>query len=251
MTMEQAPQSVDEAGPVAAAPEAQAELPPGEPEVGQITQPGDLTQSSEPVTQSGVAPPEAPAGPVPVEAAAPKSQYTPEQIAKMQQDAAQYEQVQVRASLQQRAETYKKQLEENGFLPEHADHAANAYVQSEHDRINLMQQADQFAQHVQGKQVAAEHFARQYKLGMDDLATLRQSETPQAMEGVAKKMSADRERDDELTKYRQARVPAQSFDNSQGNPQVAAGEGGWLDRYNGGDRSASAVAAARRAAGLG
>ena len=177
--------------------------------------------------------------------------YTPQQITKMQQDAAQYEQVQVRASLQQRAETYKKQLQDNGFLPEHADHAANAYVQSEHDRINLMQQADQFAQHVQGKQVAAEHFARQYRLGMDDLATLRQSETPQAMEGVAKKMAADRERDDELTKYRQARVPAQSFDNSQGNPQVAADEGGWLDRYNGGDRSASAVAAARKAAGLG
>ena len=101
MTMEQAPQSVDEAGPVAAAPEAQAELPPGEPEVGQITQPGELTQSSEPATQSGVAPPEAPAGPAPVEAAAPKSQYTPEQIQHLQQNAAQYQQMQQQGVLVQ------------------------------------------------------------------------------------------------------------------------------------------------------
>tara|TARA_R100000306_G_C4366793_1_gene138035 strand:+ start:361 stop:870 length:510 start_codon:yes stop_codon:yes gene_type:complete len=169
----------------------------------------------------------------------------------MQQDAAQYEQVQMRATIQQQAEGYKKQLESQGFLPEHADHAANYYVQSQQQQINLMQQADQYGQHLHGKQVAAEHFAKQYNLGINDLAILRQNDTPEVMEAVAKKMSADRARDGELAQYRQAKVPAQSFDNSQGNPQVAADEGGWLDRYNGGDRSASAVAAARKAAGLG
>ena len=174
-----------------------------------------------------------------------------EQVAKMQQDAAQYEQVQMRATIQQQAEGYKKQLESQGFLPEHADHAANYYVQSQQQQINLMQQADQYGQHLHGKQVAAEHFAKQYNLGINDLAILRQNDTPEVMEAVAKKMSADRARDGELAQYRQAKVPAQSFDNSQGNPQVAADEGGWLDRYNGGDRSASAVAAARKAAGLG
>jgi hypothetical protein len=70
------------------------------------------------------------------------------------------------------------------------------------------------------------------------------------MEQAAQSLSANRERDSELARLKQAQVPAQAFDNSQGNPQVAADEGGWLDRYNGGDRSPSAQAAAKRAAGL-
>ena len=71
------------------------------------------------------------------------------------------------------------------------------------------------------------------------------------MHAAAEKLAGDRARDAELAQLIQARVPAQSFDNSQGNPQVAADEGGWLDRYNSGDRSPSALAAARKAAGLG
>ena len=115
----------------------------------------------------------------------------------------------------------------------------------------IIQQAEQYGQHLQGKQIAAEHFAKKYNLGIDDFASLRQYEDPQSMEQGAKKLAADRERDNELAKFKQAQVPAQSFDNSQGNPQVAANEGSWLDRYNSGDRSPQADAAAKRAAGLG
>jgi len=189
---------------------------------------------------------EVPASPqVPVQ-----PQYAPGQLERMQQDAAQYAQVQQRAVLQTQADQYKQQLEAQGYLPEHAEQAANNYMQGQQQQATLMQQAEQYGRHLQGQQAAAEQFAAKYKLGISDLAALRVYNDPQSMEQAAKKLSGDRERDMELARLKQAQVPAQAFDNSQGNPQVAADEGGWLDRYNGGDRSPSAQAAARKAAGL-
>jgi len=256
--MEQAPQADSTAEVQDASIEAQ--LPMGLPESEQAQPEQAQPEQAQPEqaqpeqAQSSASPPVAPAStpavpdmtPVPA-----TPQYTPEQISKMQKDAAQYEQVQMRTQIQQQADTYKKQLESQGFLPEHADHAANYYIQSQQQQMTLMQQAEQYGQYVQGMHSAAEKFAVQYKLSIEDLATLRQSQTPEAMEQTAKKMAADRERDDELARFRQSKVPAQNFDNSQGNPQVAANEGSWLDRYNDGDRSPSAISAAKRAAGLG
>ena len=219
------------------APQAEAEV---STEAAQAPAQGPVPSAQEqPQSQpAGVAPPTQP-------------QYTPDQIARMQQEAAQYAQVQQRAALQNQADQYKRQLEEQGYMPEQAEQAANHYVQSQQQQQILMQQAEQYGQHLQGQQAAAEQFAAKYNLGISDLAALRTHNDPQSMENAAKKMAGDRERDAELARLKQAQVPAQSFDNSQGNPQVAADEGGWLDRYNGGDRSPSAQAAARKAAGLG
>jgi len=85
---------------------------------------------------------------------------------------------------------------------------------------------------------------------MNDLAQLRESETPEAMETIAKDMSNRRSMEEELSRLKQAQVPPQRFDNSQGAPDVAPNDSGWLDRYNNGDRSENAQAAARKAAGL-
>jgi hypothetical protein len=169
----------------------------------------------------------------------------------MQKTAVEYEQVQMRANLQKQANDYKGQLESQGYLPEQAEHAATQYMQSQERQVTLMQQAEQYGKHLQEKQVAVEHFVKKYNLGVEDMAGLRSFESPQAMDEGAKKLSHDRERDAELARLKQAQVPAQSFDNSQGNPQVAADQGGWLDRYNSGDRSPNAQAAAKKAAGLG
>jgi hypothetical protein len=177
-------------------------------------------------------------------------QYTPEQITKMREDAAQYEQVRMRAALQNETNTYKAQLEAQGFLPEHAEQAANYYAQTQQQQVHLMQQADEYGKHIQGKQMAAEHFIKKYGLTIDDFSELRKYEDPASMDQAAQRLSKDRQRDSELATLKQARVPPQALDNSQGNPGVAANEGGWLDRYNVGDRSPSAVAAARRATGL-
>jgi len=202
-------------------------------------------QSPQPVT----APPPSPDGTAPAPPAPPQ-QYSPEHIQRMQQESAQYAQVQAQAALQNQATQYRQQLESQGFLPEHAQQSANEYMQSQQRQMDLIKQAEEYGRHVQGKQIAAEHFVQKYNLNIGDLTELRKYNDPESMDKGAQKLSNDRRRDEELAKYKQGQVPAQAVDNSQGNPQVAADEGGWLDRYNAGDRSPSAVAAAARAAGV-
>lgn len=177
-------------------------------------------------------------------------QYTPQQLQQLQFQAQQYQQQQSLQTLQNQAAQYQKQLENQGFLPEHAQQAAYDYMQSSQRQADLVKQAEEYGQHLQGQMLAAEHFATKYKLNITDQATLRNYGDMATMEDAAKKIAADRERDAELTRLRQAQVPAQQFDNSQGEPSVAPNDNGWLDRYNSGDRSPNSVAAARRATGL-
>ena len=207
----------------------------------------DAPVAEQPTTQQAPAP-EQPPAPAPQQ---PQTQYTPEQLQKMQGEAKQYQEVQVKAALQNQTNMYRQQLENQGFLPEHAQQAAEYYMQSQQQQQVLVQQADAYGEHLQGKMLASEHMVKKFKLGIDDLVELRKYEDPQSMESAAKKLAADRERDDELSRLRQAQVPSQQFDNSQGEPSVAANDGSWLDRYNAGDRSPNAVSAARRATGLG
>ena len=210
------------------------------PAPGPALAPMPVPETGSLVSESGVAP-----------APGQSPEYSPDQISDMQRNAAQYQQVQLREKLQKQASDYKDQMEAQGYLPEHAEQAAAQYMQSQERQVTLMQQADQYGKHLQEKQVAVEHFVKKYNLGVEDMAGLRSFESPQSMEEGAKKLSYNRERDAELARLKQAQVPAQSFDNSQGNPQVAADEGGWLDRYNSGDRSSNAQAAAKKAAGIG
>jgi hypothetical protein len=185
----------------------------------------------------------------PVEPAIPQQpQMNPEQIQKMQQDQAQYQQVQLRAQLQQESQRYQQQLEQQGYLPDQAQAIATQHMQSRAAQMDQARQNDMNTQIIMGKQAASEHFARQYKLSFEDMATLRLANDPQQMEQIAKKISHDKERDAELVRLKQQQVPPQQFDNSQGAPEVASNDNAWLDRYiYNGDRSPNAVAAARRA----
>ena len=239
------------------------DLPPVDsPEVNPILT--EITQLNEQEGPEGTQAPEAPEAPEaprevsPTEpvaettdpSAQPQQPYSPQQVQQMQQQAAQYQEMEARAALQNQTQSYKTQLENQGFMPEHAEQAANYYMQSQTQQLNLVQKADEYAQHIQGQMLVAEVFVKKYNLGIDDLSALRRYNDPQSMEEAAKKMSNDRERDTELTKFRQAQVPAQQFDNSQGEPSVAQNDASWLDRYNSGDRSPNSVAAVRRATGL-
>jgi len=239
------------------------DLPPVDsPEVNPILT--EITQLNEQEGPEGTQAPEAPEAPEaprevsPTEpvaettdpSAQPQQPYSPQQVQQMQQQAAQYQEMEARAALQNQTQSYKTQLENQGFMPEHAEQAANYYMQSQTQQLNLVQKADEYAQHIQGQMLVAEVFVKKYNLGIDDLSALRRYNDPQSMEEAAKKMSNDRERDTELAKFRQAQVPAQQFDNSQGEPSVAQNDASWLDRYNSGDRSPNSVAAARRATGL-
>ena len=195
--------------------------------------------------------PEAPAPEVPPQPTQPQiPQPSPEEYQRMQQQAAQYQQVQETQRLQQEAQRYQQQLESQGYMQDQAQQIAHQYMQSRQSQLNLQKQHTQQQQELQGKQAAAEHFARQYDLAFDDLATLRLSNSPEQMEQVAKKISDDRKIRNELDSLKKAQVPTQQFDNSQGAPEVASNDDGWLDRYNNGDRSANAVAAAKKILGI-
>lgn len=215
---------------------------------------------SEPDTPAPLAPetPPAPAPepeqkieqPAPVQEPFPSPVQTPEQIQQMQQQAAQYQQVQERAGLQQEAQRYQQQLETQGYMPDQAQQIAYQHMQTRQAQVNMTKQHQQQTQTLLGKQAAAEHFAKKHNLTFDNMATLRLAETPEQMEQIAKKMEDDTKVRDELAQLRKAQVPPQQFDDSQGEPQVAANDGSWLDRYNAGDRSPNATAAAKKLLGM-
>ena len=194
---------------------------------------------------------EVPTDVTPTPQPAPVQQGPPvEELQRLQQQAAEYVQLRMRATMQRESNRYQQQLESQGYLPEQAQQAAQQYSQSKQAQQNLMKQADEYGKYIQAKHNASVHFAQKYNLGMNDLNILQQAENESVMENLAKDISQRRSMEEELNRLKQAQVPPQKFDNSQGAPDVAPNDSGWLDRYNNGDRSENAQAAARKAAGL-
>ena len=181
----------------------------------------------------------------PAPAAPPRQDYEA-----LQAKAAQYEQVRMQQAIQQQASQYQQQLVSQGYDPQQAQQAAQAYMQTQAVQADLVRKAEEYGQHIQGRQAYAEQMAVKYNLNLADLPNLRNATSPQDMEAKAREMSGRRKEQGELARLRQAQVPAQQFDNSQGTPTVPSNEGSALDAYNAGDRSARAVQAARKAAGL-
>jgi hypothetical protein len=181
---------------------------------------------------------------------APAQQYTPDQIADLQRQNDQYQQYQKTLTMQQQAEQYRVELEKQGYLPEQAQLQAQERMKVQQELEHTKNMAQRYGEFLSGRQSHAENIAQKYKLNITDLNELRKYNDPQSMETAAKTLSYNRQRDAELSALKQSQVPPQQVDNSQGSPEVAADEGSWLDRYNSGDRTVNAVAAARRAAGL-
>jgi len=214
---------------------------------------------SEPVVETPVPEPEQPVAEEPAaeepvvpeqQPQQPQQQMSDQHIAELQRQAAEYEQVRQRAAVQQEEARIRQHLESQGANPEEAQQQARQYVQGQTAQQDLMKQADSYGQHIVAKQNAAEHFANQYNLTIADLPVLKQAESPEIMEALAKEIVERRKMENELATLRKAQVPAQQFDNSQGAPEVASSDGNWLDRYNAGDRSPNAVAAAKRVLGI-
>jgi len=214
-----------------------------------------LPQAEDQVVSEGEQPPVAeggsPEAPASVGSTPPAPTMPPAtDYAELHAKAAQYEQVRMQQALENQASQYQQQLQAQGYSAEDSQQAARAYMQTQAVQADLVRKGDEYGQHLLGRQAYAEQMAVKYNLGLGDLDTLRQTLGPQEMEAKAKDMSGRRKEQDELARFRKSQVPAQQFDNSQGTPTVASNEAGWLDRYNSGDRSSSAMAAARKAAGL-
>ena len=182
--------------------------------------------------------------------ATPPQPTSPEDIQRLQQQAAEYEQVRQRAALQQQEQQLRQRLIDQGASEENAQLQARQYVQGMSAQQDLMRKAEEYGQHIYAVQAASEHFASKYDLKVSDLAILRQAQNEQEMEKMAKDIVERRNLESELERLRKAQVPAQQFDNSQGAPEVASSDENWVDRYNAGDRSPNAGAAAKRLLGM-
>jgi len=169
----------------------------------------------------------------------------------MESQNAQYQQQQYRVQLSQQAGQYRQQLEQQGYLPEQADQLSQRWMAQQDEVVQLRQNQEQEIRYLQGQANAAEHYANKYDLQLSDLTELRKYQDPQAMEEAAKRLKSDRGKDARIAELEARLVPTQSFDDSQSTPAASNNENTWLDKYNQGDRSEQAQAAARRAAGLG
>ena len=83
---------------------------------------------------------------------------------------------------------------------------------------------------------------------INDYRNLQSAETPAQMEQEAKRMKRERDLIAENTRLKQGRVSPQSFDNSQGAAEVTSNQDRLLEAYINGDRSEAAVKAAKRVA---
>ena len=173
-----------------------------------------------------------------------------DQVRAQQEQLQYYNQLEQRAQIQQGADKYKQDLERQGYLPEQAAQAANERAQQEYQSSQLKSQAEQYRLFREGQHNAAIHFAKEYKLGLDDLNSLEKFNTPQEMESEAKGLSETRSMASELAELKQKQVPAQSFDDNQPSPSASGSENDLLDKYISGDTSPDVVAAAKRLMGI-
>ena len=172
-------------------------------------------------------------------------------IQEIEQQNTQYRAQQQQSELTQQKDTYRSQLEAAGYLPEQATQVAEDWSATQSNLSKIQKDSLQRERFVEGQANAAEHFAKTYGLQLADLSELRKHATPASMEEAAKRMKSDKDKDTEIAELRAKLVPSQSFDDSQSTPAASNDEDRWLDRYNEGDRTEQASAAARRAAGLG
>ena len=208
----------------------------------------DTASTSEGTEQPSVEPPP-PAAEAPV--AQPPVDDLEKRIQEIEQQNIQYRAQQQQAELIQQKESYRTQLEGSGYLPEQATQLAEDWAATQSNMSKIQQEGLQRERFLQGQANAAEHFAKTYSLQLADLSELRKHTTPESMEEAAKRMKSDRDKDAEIAELRAKLVPSQSFDDNQSTPAASNDQDRWLDRYNQGDRSEQASAAARRAAGLG
>ena len=89
--------------------------------------------------------------------------------------------------------------------------------------------------------------AREHGLGIDDLEELERGESPQEVERRARGMAERRTLDRRVEALERQLAPVQQFDSNRPSAPSSGSDEAWIDRYMAGDRSARAVAAARRA----
>tara|TARA_R110002110_G_scaffold142995_1_gene331567 strand:+ start:12278 stop:13048 length:771 start_codon:yes stop_codon:yes gene_type:complete len=164
-----------------------------------------------------------------------------------QQKLTYYEEQQRQNTIHSNADAYKKQLEDQGYMPEQAQQISDMQVQQANRDHDMQNQYKTQLDHMRGKFAAVTQFSKDYGIPPDDLMRF---EDPQSMETFAKKEKKIKDLENELAGYKDKQVPPQSYDNSQADPSASTSEDRLLDLYNQGVRNSDTEAAARRATGL-
>ena len=89
--------------------------------------------------------------------------------------------------------------------------------------------------------------AREHGLGIDDLEELERAESAEEVERRARGMAEGRTLNRRVEALERQLAPVQQFDSNRPSAPSSGSDALWIDRYMAGDRSARAVAAARRA----
>ena len=174
-----------------------------------------------------------------------------QRLQQLEQENSQQRQQAFEGQIQQAQQTMITELENNGYDKQTATQLAANWAAQESQVAKMQQESLQKERFLEGRNNAAEHFANKYNLQLADLAELRRYPDPQTMEAAAKRLQGDRSKDARIAELEAQLVPKQNFDDSQSTPAASNDEDRWLEKYNQGDRSPQASAAARRAAGLG
>ena len=172
-----------------------------------------------------------------------------DQVRAQQEQLQYYNQLEQRNQLQQQTVQWQQEFERQGYLPEQAQQMSQERATRSQESQQMQRQADEYRQFREGQRAAALHFAKEHKLGFDDLSVLEKYNTPEEMEIEAKRIAETRDLKAELARLKQDQVPTQSFDNNQPSPSATGSEDDLLDKYIAGDRSPSVVAAAARLLG--
>ena len=88
--------------------------------------------------------------------------------------------------------------------------------------------------------------AREHGLGFDDLEELQRAESREEVERRAQTMAERRTLHRRVEALERQLAPVQQFDSNRPAAASSGSDETWIDRYMAGDRSARAVAAARR-----
>ena len=145
------------------------------------------------------------------------------------------------------ANATRQQLTTQGYADDQIEVIVSQQQAFQRREAELQANLEKTQLHEQGRYRAAMYYGKQHGVDAESLLSYN---NPQEMETRAREMSRISQLEAKLARYEKAQVPPQTFDSGTSAVTAPSSDEAWLDRYNSGDRSEQAAAAARRAAGL-
>ena len=165
----------------------------------------------------------------------------------LQQQVMQYEVEKQRQAIESEAVKYNSALVDQGMEQPQADQLTQQLKQTRVNEQQYTQNIQNLDAYYKGKFNAAVEIGEKHNISAK---ALMQFDNPQDMEKHASSQSEVTKLKAEISKLKKGQVPAQQYDSSQAPAEGSTSDSRLLDKYNAGDRSPDAVAAAKRVLGL-